>query len=156
MIATALLFATLASSALPTVGEDLVQKVVQPHHGRIVIVNFWATWCGPCREEFPDLVRLYRENKDSVVLVAVSMDEPEDAGKALEYLKQQKSDFPAYIRGFKDFEAFANAIDPKWMGAIPATFVFDRSGKRVFSQEGKVTYDQLKKVVARLQQSARG
>jgi len=78
------------------------------------------------------------------------MDEPEDAGKALEYLKQQKSDFPAYIRGFKDFEAFVNAIDPKWMGAIPATFVFDRSGKRVFSQEGKVTYDQLKKVIARL------
>ncbi len=150
MIAAALLFATLVSSVLPTVGEDLVQKVVQPHRGRIVIVNFWATWCAPCREEFPDLVRLYRENKSSVVLVAVSMDEPEDAGKALDYLKQQKMDFPAYIRGFKDFEAFVNAIDPKWMGAIPATFVFDKSGKRVFSQEGKVTYDQLKTVIGRL------
>jgi thiol-disulfide isomerase/thioredoxin len=150
MIATALLFATLLTSGLPTVGEDLVQKVVQPHRGQVVIVNFWATWCGPCREEFPDLVRLYRENKGSVVLVAVSMDEPEDAGKALEYVRQHNSDFPAYIRGFKDFDAFVNAIDPKWMGGIPATFVFDKSGKRVFTQEGKVTYDQLKKVIARL------
>ncbi|MFB3904063.1 MAG: TlpA family protein disulfide reductase [Acidobacteriota bacterium] len=150
MTASVLLFAMLLSSALPTVGEDVVQKVVLPHRGRVVIVNLWATWCGPCREEFPDLVRLYRENKESVVLVAVSMDEPEDAGKALEYIKQQKSDFPAYIRGFKDFEAFSNAIDPKWMGAIPATFVFDKSGKRVFSHEGKVSYNQLKKVIVRL------
>jgi len=151
MTSALLLFATLVSSSLPTVGEDLVQKVVEPHRGRVVIVNLWATWCGPCREEFPDLVRLYRENKDSVVLVAVSMDEPEDAGKALDYLKQHKLDFPAYIRGFKDFEAFVNAIDPKWMGAIPATFVFDKSGKRVFTQEGKVSYEQLKQVIARLQ-----
>jgi len=149
MIAAALLL-TFLSSALPTVGEDLVEKVVQPHQGRVVIVNFWATWCGPCREEFPDLVQLYRENKDSVVLVAVSMDEPEDAGKAADCLKQHKSDFPAYIRGFKDFDAFSNAVHPKWMGAIPTTVVFDQSGKRVFIKEGKVTYDQLKKVIARL------
>jgi thiol-disulfide isomerase/thioredoxin len=151
MIAGVLLFATLASATLPTVGEDLIQKVVEPHRGRVVIVNLWATWCGPCREEFPDLVRLYRENKNSVVFVAVSMDEPEDAGKALAYLKQQKLDFPAYIRGFKDFGNFANAIDPKWMGGIPATFVFDKSGKRVFSREGKVSYDELKRLIARLQ-----
>jgi len=147
MIASAVLFATVLSSALPAVGEDVVQKVVEPHRGRVVIVNMWATWCGPCREELPDLVRLYEENKEAVVLVTVSLDEPEDAGKAAEYLKQHKSDFPAYIRGFKDFEAFSNALDPKWMGAIPATFVFDKSGKRIFSREGKVTYDQLKKVI---------
>lgn len=150
MIASALLFAAFLSVPLPTVGEDLVQKVVQPHEGRVVVVNMWATWCGPCREEFPDLVRLYKENKGALVLVAVSMDEPEDAGKAAEFIKQYKSDFPAYIRGFKDFEAFSNALDPKWMGAIPATFVFDKSGKRVFTKEGKVTYDQLKKVIAPL------
>ncbi|RPI26481.1 MAG: TlpA family protein disulfide reductase [Acidobacteria bacterium] len=150
MAVITVLIAALLSSALPTVGEDLMEKAIRPHQGQVVVVNLWATWCGPCREEFPDLVRLYKENKGSVVLVAISMDEPEDAGKAQEYLAQHKSDFPAYIRGFKDFDVFSNALDPNWKGAIPATFVFDKSGKRAFSHEGKVTYDQLKKVIARL------
>ncbi|HXK58470.1 MAG TPA: TlpA disulfide reductase family protein [Acidobacteriota bacterium] len=145
-----LLIAPLLAATLPAVDENVVEKAIRPHQGQIVVVNLWATWCGPCREEFPDLVRLYNENKGSVVLVAVSMDEPEDAAKAREYLETHKSDFPAYIRGFKDFDAFSSALDPDWKGAIPATFIFDQSGKRVFSHEGKVTYKQLKKVISRL------
>lgn len=142
--------AGLAALSLPTVDESIVEQAVAPHKGKVVILNFWATWCGPCREEFPDLVRLYREHKSSTVLVSVSLDDPEDADKAIAFLKPLGNDFPRYLRNFKDFTKFANAVDPQWMGGIPATFVFDKSGKRVYGHEGQLTYAELKQVIAPL------
>ena len=144
------LLAGMAALTLPTVDESIVDRAVAPHKGKVVILNFWATWCGPCREEFPDLVRLYRENKGTTVLVTVSMDEPEDVDKAIAFLKPHGSDFLSYLRNFRDFEKFVNAVDPKWMGGIPATFVFDKNGKRVFGHEGQLTYAELKQVITPL------
>jgi len=137
----------LSGASLPTLSEDQVEGVVAQHRGKVVVLNFWATWCGPCREEFPDLVKLYNENKDRLVLVSVSMDEPEDKAQVVAYLKQQKAEFPAYLRAFKDFQKFVNAVDPEWGGGIPATVIFDRTGKRIYGHEGKMTYAELKKIV---------
>jgi thiol-disulfide isomerase/thioredoxin len=135
---------------LPRVGEDQLLQVIGEHRGKVTVVNFWATWCGPCREEFPDLVRLYEENREKgVVVVSISMDEADEAEQAAAYLEEQKARFPAYLRGFRDFEAFVNLIDPSWSGAIPATFVFDRQGNRVYSHQGKLTYEELTELVER-------
>ena len=137
----------LLGASLPTLNEDQVASVLEEHRGKVVVFNFWATWCGPCREEFPDLVRLYNENKDRLVLVSVSMDEPEDSDRVVAYLKEQKAAFPAYLRDFKDFQRFVNVVDPEWGGGIPATVVFDRAGKRIYGHEGKLSYNELKKII---------
>jgi thiol-disulfide isomerase/thioredoxin len=137
----------LTAAALPRVGEEQLLQVIGEHRGKITVVNFWATWCSPCREEFPYLVRLYDERRGDVVVVSISMDEPDEAELAAAYLEEQNARFPAYLRGFKDFEVFANLVDPSWSGAIPATFVYDREGNRVFSHQGKLTYEELLELV---------
>ena len=140
-----------SSVALPSVDENGLPELIREHHGQVVVLNFWATWCGPCREEFPYFVDLYRSRQaDGLVVLAVSMDEPEDAAKARTFLNAQGAAFPSYIRGFDDFEKFVNAIDPTWTGALPATFVYDRSGKLRFSHTGEITKQQLQAAVAPL------
>jgi thiol-disulfide isomerase/thioredoxin len=137
----------IAGAALPRVGEADIVRVIGEHRGKVAVVNFWATWCSPCREEFPDLVRLYEENRDDLVVVSISMDEPDEAELAAAYLEEQKARFPAYLRGFDDFEVFANLVDPSWSGAIPATFIFDRQGNRVSGHQGKLSYEELTELV---------
>jgi thiol-disulfide isomerase/thioredoxin len=144
-MATILLLAFLASPGMPTIAEDVIEKAVTPHKGSVVVLNLWATWCGPCREEFPDLVRLHNEKK--AVVVSISMDEPEDGDQVREYLASQNATFPSFLRAFEDFRIFAEAVDPDWSGAIPATFVFDKSGRRVYGHEGKLTYEELSRIV---------
>lgn len=138
-------------TALPSVDEARLPELIREHQGQVVVVNFWATWCGPCREEFPYFVELYREKRNQgLVVLTVSMDEPGDVEKAESFLKDQGAEFPSYIRGFADFEDFVNAIDPSWSGALPATFVFDRSGSLQFSRVGEITKQDLEKAVGPL------
>jgi thiol-disulfide isomerase/thioredoxin len=96
----------------------------------VVLVNFWATWCQPCVEEFPDLVKLDRAYRGrGLVVLAVSVDEPETQAKVRPFLTSQKATFPAYVRRPGDSEAFINAVDKNWSGAVPVTYLFDASGK---------------------------
>lgn len=112
-------------------GPELI-RALEAYRGKVVAVNLWATWCRPCVEEFPDLVKLYNSHKArGLVVVAVSVDEPESLEKVREFLAKQRATFPAFIRKPGDMEAFINTVDPNWSGAVPATFLFDRKGKRV-------------------------
>jgi len=121
------------------------------HKGHPVVVNMWATWCDPCREEFPDLVRLHRElDGRGLQVVAISM----DMGSALDssvipFLKAQGAAFATYIRDgtVENDEDFINAVDPEWSGALPATFVYDRDGRITKKIFGPTSYSQLKEVV---------
>src|ERR1700687_426944 len=91
--------------------------------GKVVVVNFWATWCPPCRKEMPDLETLYKQFKDQgLVILAIS---DEDAGKVRPFVAEQKVTYPILLDpGRKVNELFQ--ID-----GIPKTFVYDRSGKLV-------------------------
>jgi peroxiredoxin len=91
--------------------------------GKVVVVNFWATWCPPCRKEMPDLETLYRQFKDQgLVILAIS---DEDAGKVGPFIAEQKVTYPILLDpGRKVNELFQ-------IEGIPKTFVYDRSGKLV-------------------------
>jgi thiol-disulfide isomerase/thioredoxin len=142
MLITLLLLSTIGQ--LPLLSESQLAQLLESSKGQVLVVNFWATWCGPCREEFPDLVKLHGERSESgLKVVAISMDEPEDEKAAVQFLEDQGVKFSAYLRGFEDFEKFVNAIDPEWSGALPTTFIFDRSGKLAFRRVGKTNFKEL-------------
>jgi thiol-disulfide isomerase/thioredoxin len=116
--------------------------------GRVLVVNFWATWCEPCREEFPNLVRLHNTYRSrGLSVVAISMDEPESGSAIEEFLKSQGANFGSYRQHFKDYEALVNSINPRWGGGIPATFLYDREGRLVESWQGATTFEEFERAV---------
>jgi len=90
-------------------------------NGKVVVVNFWATWCPPCRKEMPDLEALYQQFKDQgLVILAIS---DEDMGKVKPFVAQEKVTYPILLDpGRKVNELFQ-------ISGIPKTFVYDRNGK---------------------------
>ena len=108
---------------------------------RPLLVNFWATWCVPCREEFPDLVEIRGQyGPDTLDFVLVSLDDPSDIGKAVpEFLTEARATaFPSYLLNADDSDAAINLVDTTWSGELPATFLYDRSGALVFKHRGRV------------------
>lgn len=127
-----------------------VLDAVRASKAKVSIVNLWATWCGPCRKEFPDLMRFYRAYKDrGVALFLVSSDFASESDMTKTFLAEQGVDFTSWLKNEKD-EEFINGFDPEWGGGLPATFLYDGSGQRRHSFLGTVTYESLEKEVTAL------
>ena len=141
--------ATPAPESEPTVGIqpatiDQIQHAVRAGGARVVLLNVWATWCVPCREEFPDLMRLRREYRErGLRLVLVSADTDSQLPAARRFLTEQGVDFLTYLKQGADMP-FIDSLDARWSGALPATLLYDGAGRQLWFHEGKTTYDSLK------------
>ena len=108
--------------------------------GQVVMVNFWATWCGPCRQEMPHLNKLYDKYRDSgFVLLGVNIDD--NAGKATDLATKLGLKFPVLLDTDKTVSRLYD------MGTMPATVVIDRAGKVRYLHRGyrdgyELMYDQ--------------
>jgi thiol-disulfide isomerase/thioredoxin len=137
-----------------TAGEVLA--VTRSSGSKAVLVNVWATWCAPCRAEFPDLVRLYRDYRGrGLELVLISADFDEQLPEARAFLKKSGVDFPSYFKVGDDMQ-FINTLNPKWTGALPATFIYDSEGRQRHFQEGRGTYKEFEKEVLEVLNSQAG
>lgn len=108
---------------------------------RPLLVNFWATWCVPCREEFPDLVKLRGQYAaDNLDVALVSLDDISDIDTAVPdfLIESGATSLPAYLLHPADDGAAINIVDPTWGGELPATFLYDRSGRLVFKHKGRI------------------
>lgn len=123
----------------------------------LVLINVWATWCDPCREEMPDLLRFHRAYRAAGLrLVLLSADDDDAARAAIGMLLADSAakagltgplDATVYLKQDDDMKLI-DGLDPRWGGALPATFLFDREGRRVQSWLEPVTYDELERSVA--------
>jgi thiol-disulfide isomerase/thioredoxin len=137
---------------LERLDESKFRRLVKDRHGRALFVNFWATWCAPCVEEFPDVVRIANEMKDrNIDFVGVSADDFDDeSSKVIPFIAKQKALFKFYIAKLEGEDAFIDAVDKKWGGGIPATFVYDSHGRKKAFLLGKQTYRGLKAAVQKV------
>ena len=140
------------AQTLTPVDEAGYQKLVQSQKGSVLVVDFWATWCKPCRAEMPQLVKLNDKLKaKGLKLVTVSADEPEAEGSAKKFLAEMgAASVPAYVRHAKDDDKFINMIDPKWQGALPALFIYDRTGKKVRAFIGESSMAEVEAAILKL------
>ncbi len=125
----------------PAAFPDLVKQSA----GKVLIVNFWATWCGPCVAEFPEFVKLDQSYRDKGVrFVHISADDSTDLKtKVIPFLKEQKAQSDQFLQDTDDPQEMIDAVLKDWSGALPATFVYDKTGKLIFHRLGIIDRDVL-------------
>ena len=135
---------------IKVVDLDGLKKLIQrdPKDARPLLVNFWATWCDGCREEFPDLVKIdddYRAK--GLNFLSVTVDELEDKPQAASFIQEMKANMPVVLLNVADKEPAIHAVDISWDGALPATFLYDREGNVVYRHFGKIKPEELRAII---------
>jgi thiol-disulfide isomerase/thioredoxin len=127
-----------------------LKKILErdPKDTRPLLINFWATWCDGCREEFPDLVKIDNDYRGKLNFVSVTLDEITEINTAVpEFLKRMKAQMPVVLLNIKDPEPAIHAVDATWDGALPATYLYDKEGKVVFKYFGAIKPAELRKAI---------
>jgi thiol-disulfide isomerase/thioredoxin len=139
------------SSDIREINLDGLKKILQrdPKDTRPLLINFWATWCDPCREEFPDLVKVDADYRGKGLnFVAISLDDISDIKSVVpQFLKEMKAEMPVVLLNVNDPEPAIKVVDATWDGQLPATFLYDKTGKIVFKHFGKIQPAELRTAI---------
>jgi thiol-disulfide isomerase/thioredoxin len=133
----------------PISTTDLVKRV-KAERGKVLVLNFWATWCPPCIAEMPEFVKFHEQYAASefVTFLSVSADAPELIPETVEpFVRERNLPFDTLVNGPEDPTPFNEGVGIDWHGGLPATFVFDPDGKLVHTWFEEVTLADLKAVV---------
>lgn len=140
----------LLSYPVKLIDKAALYRLIHKRRGKPLLLNIWATWCQPCVEEFPDLVRLSKD-KTNIEVVGISVDYPDEMNsKVIPFLVKLKVPFQVYVAQFEKQEDFIAAVDSTWSGAVPATYIYDKQGNQRFSIIGEQSYKQFKNEVNRI------
>ncbi len=127
--------------------EDLKELRSNPS-GKLLLVSFWATWCGPCVHEFPDIettYRMYRVRDFDLVTVATNM--PDEKEGVLRMLEKQHASSRNLLFGSDDTYALQAAFDPQWKSAVPYTVLIAPGGKIVYAHQGDIDFLELRRTI---------
>ena len=131
------------------IDTDGLKGLLTQQRERPLLVNFWATFCDPCRDEFPDLVKIDKEYRpNSLDFVTVSLDDIDQLKTDVpKFLSSMKATMPAYLLNVTDPEPAINFIDRRWQGDLPATYLYNEKGEVVYKHIGRVNTTELREAI---------
>jgi thiol-disulfide isomerase/thioredoxin len=133
---------------LGTIDSQGIKRLIKNDSDKLRLISFWATWCGPCITEFPDLViidRMYRGRPFE--FVTVSADKQERKDDVLKFLKKQEASNKNYIFSKDDVYEMIEAVDSDWQGALPFTMLIEPGGKIIYKKQDVIDPLQMKKLI---------
>ncbi|HUL33284.1 MAG TPA: TlpA disulfide reductase family protein [Candidatus Eisenbacteria bacterium] len=108
------------------------QRILEQYKGKPLLVTFWATWCEPCRDEYPMLNELAKQYAPKgLKVVGVSLDQDGDLILMRRFLARYKPIFPNYRKKKGNEDAFVQAVMPGWNGSIPASVFYAKDGRQI-------------------------
>ncbi len=138
-----------SNSAQPATAGPKVEKIDEKRFaellrpdGRPLLINFWATWCVPCREEFPDLVKIDAEFKGKIDFITISLDFEEEIDTTVpRFLAEMKAEMPTYLLVTPDETAAIASVSKDWGGGLPFTVLFAPNGSIAYQRQGLIKHD---------------
>lgn len=116
-----------------------------------LLVNFWATWCGPCVEEFPDLVKIDNDYKGKIDFITITLDDLADINTGVpKFLQKMNAGMPTYLLKVADEGETISKIDKDFNGGLPFTLLFDGKGNIAYKREAKVVIPALRSELDKL------
>ncbi len=132
------------ASILPKVTQidELALKNLLKRNGenaKPLLINFWATWCDPCREEFPELVKIDEDYKGKIDFITISLDDLAEIKRDVpKFLIDMKAQMPAYLLKTDDEETAIASVTKDWQGGLPFTVLLNEKGEIAYIRQGKI------------------
>ncbi|MBA2379282.1 MAG: redoxin domain-containing protein [Blastocatellia bacterium] len=141
------------SAARPTIkqiSEVELLDLIKPK-GKPLLINFWATWCIPCREEFPELVILDDEFRGKIDFITITLDDIEEIDRLVpRFLSEVKAQMPTFLLYSAKEDAAIRSVSAEWRGALPFTILYAPSGEAAYSRQGLIKLDTVRSEIERV------
>lgn len=141
----------LFSQEIESINLKDFQKILQDPSDKVLVVNFWATWCAPCIKELPLLEKLHQENSNArVLLVSMDYDLDPDIEKVVRFQNRKKLQAKILFLTESDPNSWIDKIDKRWSGSLPTTLVINTKTKKSELVQGEIVDGQLEELIRKV------